>query len=181
MIKYYFTGTNLMKKILKIIVIFVIIVSVYNCFFFIKERVEEKKRIEERKNELELLRQKEEEARKFRTEQEKNLIDLDSPVSPTPTPATKRIKPVPPPRSKVNHRYDVKVICEKYRCNLLTYNEQGYAIYIEVAGPNHSAVSDILPELIRAGVVNFTEHKEKFGAKMINGKRVYFAAYTLKW
>jgi hypothetical protein len=86
----------------------------------------------------------------------------------------------PPPPSRL-HLYEVKTICEKRRCRLLTYKEQGHAIYIEVAGPDHSAVSDILNDLIRAGAINFTEHSEKFGVRMIDRKRMYVAAYTLRW
>jgi predicted Holliday junction resolvase-like endonuclease len=170
-----------MKKAVKIIVLFVIIVSVYNCFIFLKERVVEKMRIEERKKELDLMRKNEEEKRRKLLEEEKLLRETKPSISPTPAPESERIRPTPQPRSTANHRHEVKVICEKFRCKLLTYNEQGYAIYIEVAGPDHSAISDILPQLIQAGVVNFTEHREKFGVKMINGNRMYFAAYTLRW
>lgn len=180
---YYnsFREKGFMKKAFKIIIMAIVVVSIYNFFLYFKEQVDEKKRIEIRKRELEALRKKEEQERIRLLEEVKSQYESNTHVSPTPIQETRIVKPAPSPRSTVNHRYEVNTICTKCRCKLLTYNEQGHAIYIEVAGPDHSTVSDILPELIKAGVVNFTEHRDKFGAKIVNGKRVYTAAYTLRW
>jgi|GEM_PF-2692862 len=168
-----------------LILIIILGVSVYNGFKLFKERREKKRLIEQRKKELALLRQKEEAKRQLKEEQRRAQIERDrlerKKIVREEATRRKSPPPTPKPRSTVNHRYEVQKICEKCRCSLLQYNEQGHAIYIEVAGPTHSSVSDILPPLIRAGVVNFSEHKEKFGAKMINGKRMYHAAYTLRW
>jgi len=182
------------RKIINVILFALLIIGVYNGLIYIKERVKERQRVEERKKELVELQKKEIEERKQEEQQKKRSLELDrkereervkafqraqkEATRPTPPPTP---PPTSPPRTTVNHLYNVKTICDKHLCILLSYNEQGHAIYIEVAGPDHNSISDILNDLIKAGAINFTEHREKYGIRMINNKRMYCAAYTLRW
>ena len=180
------------NSIIKLLILVFLVIIVYNAYQFYMERKAERERIAEKKEQLEQLRKLEEtrdrlqmehelleiEQERLRVEKERAALKQkrEPQVSSQRRPTARRT-----PRSTVKHRYEVQQICQKCNCTLLKYNEQGYAIYIEVAGPDHSSVSDILDPLVRAGVVNFKEHREKFGARMIRGKRMYVAAYTLRW
>jgi len=177
------------KKIRYFLLFGFIIIALYNGLVYLEERSAEYERQEQRKKELEEQQKKEAEKLRLEEEQKKRVIEKDRKERAERVKAFQKaqkqkspppMNPAPPPPSRL-HLYEVKTICEKRRCSLLTYNEKGHEIYIEVAGSDHSSVSDILNDLIRAGVINFTEHREKFGIRMVNRKKMYVAAYTLRW
>jgi hypothetical protein len=181
----FFLEHGFMNKNLRNLILFgLLILVLYNGSVYIRERAKEYKRLEKRKKELKDLHKKEVEDRRLEEEQKKLMIEKDRKERAERVKAfqqsQKQIPPPTPPPSRL-HLYEVKSICEKCRCRLLCYTEQGHTIYIEVAGPDHSAVSDILKDLIKAGAINFTEHREKFGVRMVENKRMYVAAYTLQW
>jgi len=175
-----------MKRFTRIFLLLLIFaICIFNIYKFARERIEEKRHIELRKRQIEEERRREiEEERRLRDanrrekeESRKRREKLHREYLEEKTAAASP----PKKRSTVIHRHDVEKVCRKHNCRLLQYHEEGHAIYILVSSSDHSSISDILDPLVAMGVVNFTEHKDKFGARMIQGKRIYTAAYTLRW
>jgi predicted Holliday junction resolvase-like endonuclease len=158
------------------------------------EKKEERIEIEQRKKELEDLRKQEEEEARIlkRQEYERQQKILEerkkrqeflsgrrgstSLAIPTPLPTRNT-------QNQTGFRYKsmVESACREAGCTLVKYQETGNSSYIVVEGPDHSTVSNVLDPLVRAGMKDFTDHKDQFKAEMINGRRVYTAAYTIKW
>jgi len=153
------------------------------------------KQMEERKKELEDLGKKEQAQERLQLqqerEQEKKILEdrkkrrdwvtghSSSPSSfQFATPGA--VSPTPAPPSSP-HRTTVESACRSARCTLVQYQEQGSSSYVVVQGPDHNSVSDILVELRRSGMKDFTDHKDKFGVQYKNGQRIYSAEYTIKW
>jgi len=150
----------------------------------------EKQQFEQRKKELEDLAKEEQSQERLQLqqdrEQEEKVLEnrkkrmeyvsrrsssRSLPPAPTPT--------IAPPTSP--HRSTVESACRSARCTLVQYQEQGGSSYILVEGPDHNSVSDVLVELRRSGMKDFTEHKDKYNVRYQNGQPIYTAAYTIKW
>jgi len=182
-----------------VIILAILIVSAYFSFQYLEKRAEKKDRIEKRRQELEEMRKAEEievqrrkeeerqheaEIARQRAEREKLASERSQPIHPLPNPPRSVSLPtgVATKIQAVDRRPTIEAICRDAHCRLIRYEVKGeHAYYIMVEGPDHNSVSDILDPLIRAGMVNFTEDKGKFGVRLVKGERVYTAAYTLRW
>lgn len=182
-----------MKKLLGYLIFFgIIIACLYIYLDYKAQKKAEQAELEQRKREIEELRKIEDqerhalaqedmerqqrlmENRKQREELVSKRRGTQSLAIPTPLP----IQSAP---QGYKHKAKVDAACRESRCTLVQYKESGDSSYILVQGPDHSAVSAVLDPLVRAGMRDFTEHKEQFKAETIQGRRVYSAAYTIKW
>lgn len=182
-----------MKKLLGFLVFFGIIgVLVYYYLNYKAEKKDEGIVIDLRKKELEEMRKKEQEqdralSQQERLQQQKVLEDRKKRqdflsdrrgttplVIPTPLP-TRDLQPV------FKYKSTVDAACKEARCTLVKYEETGDSSFIVVQGPDNNTVSSVLDPLVRAGMKDFTEHKDQFKVQMDQGRRIYTAAYTIKW
>jgi len=155
----------------------------------------EKQQLEDRKKELKDLGKQEQadeqlqvkqdrEKQKILEENRKKRQDLVSRYSGSRS-APPSLTPVPisptPTQTSSPHRAAVESACRSSRATLVEYQEQGNISYVVVQGPDHTSVSDILDVLLRSGMKDFTEHKDKYSLRYQNGQSIYTAAYTIKW
>ncbi len=165
------------------VLVFLVIVvgGGYLGFQYYEQKSQEKALIEKRKKELQEMRKKEAERERIRAEQERQRqAEIAAHYTRRRRTAPRPVR-ASTPRSGERHRRLVESICRKARCHLVKYEEKGDTSYIVVEGPDHNSVSDILDPLISAGMRDFSEDKRKFSVRRIGVRRIYTAAYTLKW
>lgn len=185
-----------MKKLLAYIAVLTVLLAGLLLWLDYKEEKNvEEQQLQQRKKELEDLGKEEQAQQQLQLqqqrEQEKKILEdrkkrkeyvssLSRSPSSSQSTAPRTVPPAPAPPSSP-HRTTVESACRTARCTLAQYQEQGGSSYIVVQGPDHNSVSDILDELRRSGMRDFTEHKDKFNLQYKNGQRIYTAAYTIKW
>lgn len=182
-----------MKKLLSTLVFFGVIgVLAYFYLDYKAEKKDERAEFEQRKKELEEMREQEKQQSRVllqedRQRQQKIIEnrkireDIISGRRGAPALAIPTPLPTKNTQSTFRHKSTVETACREARCALIKYQESGDSSCIVVQGPDHNTVSDVLDSLIRAGMKDFTEHKDQYKVQMVQGRRVYTAAYTIKW
>mgnify|MGYP006283870091 CR=1 FL=1 len=169
-----------MKKFLAFIIILAIIVGAIVLWVRHQEKVAQEKEWEEkRKQELARMEEKQEaEERRYQQWiQQQRAERAKLATEPKNQPAPPPVKP----RQSGSHRDEVQKACREAGCRLVSYRESGGKSHIVVEGPTHNTVSDLLDPLIRMGMKDFSQDKDKYGVRREGTKRTYTAAYTLEW
>ena len=170
---------SLVKKLLFLVVI---IVALFFWFQYKEQKQRERELIRQRKEHLEAQRKREMEAERKRQEEIRAQREMRKKIYEQHKEGksdTSRTTLVRPPDA--NHWDAVVRACEKANCRLIKYRELGASSYVAVEGPTHTSVAEFLDYLIPEGMKDLEEHKDKFGARSENGRRIYTAAYTIKW
>jgi hypothetical protein len=159
-----------------VIIIAIVVGSIVFGSQFYEEKKAEEARLEQRKKEIQAERKRNEE-----------LARQSAPDSGIPPQTYTRNTSRAVSSGRISssgsssRRTMIESICREQRCKIIRFSENGSSCYLVVEGPDHSSVSNILDPLIRKGMKDFSEDKKQFRVRTVKGRRVYTAAYNLKF
>ena len=76
---------------------------------------------------------------------------------------------------------DIEAICQRRDVKILSYKESGDIVEIQVKGRSRQAVSEILDDMMAAGILKDLFNDEmKYSAFMERGQMVHVAYYKMR-